>query len=138
MNIFVDTGAFYALADTDDVHHAEATESYTGGFGAHHFFTGDYVIIETWLLIRNKLSRPTAMTFWQSIRAGVVGVLHVMPDDVERAWRICERFADQDFSLVDAVSCALMERAGIASAFAFDHHFSVYRTDRNQAFERLP
>ncbi len=132
MNIFVDTGAFYALADADDAHHAEATEFYSGSFGVHRFFTSDYVIVETWLLIRNKLGRAAAM------RHGVVGVLHVIPDDVERAWRICERSTDQDFSQVDAVSFALMERAGIDSAFAFDSHFTVYRTSHNHAFERLP
>jgi predicted nucleic acid-binding protein len=132
MNIFVDTGAFYASADAD------AAEFYSASFDVHRFFTSDYVIVETWLLIRNKLGRAAAMRFWQSVRNGVVGVLHVTPDDVEQAWRICERFADQDFSQVDAVSFALMERAGIANAFAFDHHFTIYRTSHNHAFERLP
>jgi predicted nucleic acid-binding protein len=35
------------------------------------------------------------------------------------------RFADQDFTLTDAIAFALMERLEIRRAFAFDHDFGV-------------
>jgi predicted nucleic acid-binding protein len=35
------------------------------------------------------------------------------------------RFADQRFSLVDAVSFEVMRQAGLSQAFAFDKHFEV-------------
>lgn len=34
-------------------------------------------------------------------------------------------FADQRFSLVDAVSFEVMRQAGVSHAFAFDKHFEV-------------
>lgn len=35
------------------------------------------------------------------------------------------RFADQRFSLVDAVSFEVMRQAGVTQAFAFDQRFEV-------------
>ncbi len=138
MNIFVDTGAFYALADKSDTHHANAAAFYASSYGQHRLYTSDYVLIESWLLIRNKLGRPAAMTFWQTIRKGVVALLPCIPADLEHAWQICEQYADQDFSLVDAVSFAIMERLSMSTAFAFDRHFAVYRTPQGQTLQRLP
>jgi hypothetical protein len=39
--------------------------------------------------------------------------------------RWLDRFADQPFSLVDAVSFEVMRREKIDLAFAFDRHFEV-------------
>ncbi len=47
--------------------------------------------------------------------------------DLNRAWLILNEYADQEFSLVDAVSFAVMERLGIPTAFSFDAHFRVFR-----------
>jgi predicted nucleic acid-binding protein len=42
-----------------------------------------------------------------------------------QAEEILRRYAEQDFSLVDAVSFAVMRERGIAEAFAFDRHFLI-------------
>jgi hypothetical protein len=39
------------------------------------------------------------------------------------AEKILRQYADQEFSLVDAVSFAVMRERGISTAFAFDRHF---------------
>ena len=36
---------------------------------------------------------------------------------------VLRRYDDQDFSLIDAVSFAVMQERNITEAFAFDHHF---------------
>jgi predicted nucleic acid-binding protein len=59
------------------------------------------------------------------------------PGDLDAAWRIGEAFPDQDFSIVDRTSFAVMERLGIASVASFDDHFSIYRFGprRERAFD---
>jgi predicted nucleic acid-binding protein len=39
------------------------------------------------------------------------------------AEEILEKYVDQDFSFVDAVSFAVMMEQGIKEAFTFDNHF---------------
>ena len=55
------------------------------------------------------------------------------------AWEIGERFPDQNFSIVDRTSFAVMERLKIATAASFDAHFAVYRYGhaRDKAFRIL-
>jgi len=43
----------------------------------------------------------------------------------EEAEAMLARFADQDFSFVDATSFVAMHKLGLRMAFAFDHHFVV-------------
>jgi uncharacterized protein len=59
--------------------------------------------------------------------------------DMEEAWAMGERFADQGFSVVDRTSFAMMERLGLTRVASFDRDFAVYRygRDRNRAFEVL-
>ena len=53
------------------------------------------------------------------------------------AWAIGEAFHDQNFSIVDRTSFAVMERLGINRAASFDDDFAVYRygRSRERAFE---
>jgi len=127
MSIFVDTSAFYGLADRSDRRHAEAQALYDANAGIERFYTSDLVMAETWLLIRGRLGRRAAVQWWAGMRAGIVEVVPTSDADLEAAWWIVQRYGDQDLSLVDCVSFALMERLGIDAAFAFDHHFSLYR-----------
>ena len=66
-------------------------------------------------------------------------VEYVTPADVEAAWAIRQRFADQTFSLVDRTSFAVMERLGLTRVASFDRDFAIYRYGRNRdkAFEVL-
>jgi predicted nucleic acid-binding protein len=61
----------------------------------------------------------------------------VGPADVEAAFGIGQAFADQDFSIVDRTSFAVMVRLGVVRAASFDDDFAVYRigSDRRKAFE---
>lgn len=59
------------------------------------------------------------------------------PTDLDAAWAIGQAFPDQDFSLVDRTSFAVMERLGIRRVASFDDDFTVYRygRGRERAFE---
>ena len=62
-----------------------------------------------------------------------------MAADLEVAWSIGQAFPDQDFSIVDRTSFAVMERLGVLRAASFDADFAVYRFGlrRERAFEIL-
>jgi predicted nucleic acid-binding protein len=73
------------------------------------------------------------------MRAGAAHVVQAGSADLEAAWSIGEVFHDQNFSIVDRTSFAVMERLGITRAASFDDDFAVYRygRGRNKAFEVL-
>lgn len=134
MSTFVDSSAFYAAADTTDVDHDRAT---TILGGAERLVTSTLVLGECWTLLNLRLGRKAAQSFWAAVRTGAAEVVALGAVDAERAWHVAEAFPDQDFSLVDMTSFAVMERMGITRVATFDHHFAVYRYGprRDRAFE---
>ena len=131
MSIFVDSSAWYAAADRSDrsngrAKHLLATEE--------PLVTSDHVLVETWRLIHHLISTNAAETFWDGLRSGVAIVEQTNSADLEAAWAIGERFPDQDFSLVDRTSFALMERLGISRVITFDRDFAIYRYGRGRRF----
>jgi uncharacterized protein len=136
LSLFVDTSMFYAAATTNDAQHVRAKRILGGG---ERLTTTDHVLGETWALLRNRLGRESADSFWSGLRRGVASVDCVQRADLEVAWDIGEAFPDQDFSLVDRTSFAVMQRLGLTRAASFDHHFAVFRygPDRRRAFQVL-
>jgi predicted nucleic acid-binding protein len=137
---FVDTSGFYAVADADDVGHSATRPVFEARGRARELVTSDYVFVETWCLIRARLGREAAMSFWDAMVGGTVRVLGVGSEDLRRARAIAREWSDQDFSLVDATSFALCERHGIDDALALDAHFRVFRAGprRQRALRVLP
>ncbi len=138
--MLVDTGAWYALADTSDRHHEAARRFYSERAGQTPFVTTELIVAETWALLSGHLGRPAALTFWETLRDTRLPIFTVDPVDLEAAWHVAQAFSDQAFSFVDCTTFALMERLGIHEAFAFDAHFLVYRfgAGRQRAFHRFP
>jgi predicted nucleic acid-binding protein len=94
------------------------------------------VLLETWLLLRHRINRDAAERFWDGLRRGVGVIEPVTAADLEVAWAIGESFADQEFSLADRTSFAVMQRLGIQRAASFDDDFAVFRYGwrRDRAF----
>lgn len=132
--LFVDTSVFYAAADRGDRSHAAATAVLASG---ERLTTTDHVLVETWALIRRRLGRDAGERWWAAIRAGAAAVEFVGPADLEAAWAIGEAFDDQDFSLVDRTSFAVMQRLGVHRVATLDPDFAVFRFGerRTKAFE---
>jgi predicted nucleic acid-binding protein len=134
VTLFVDTSAFYAAADSGDRSHARAKEV-LGGEDA--LVTTDHVLVESWFLMRARGGRNSAERFWTAVRGGLATVETVLPGDLDVAWRIGEDFPDQDFSIVDRTSFAVMQRVGLTAVASFDDHFAIYRYGprRDRAFD---
>lgn len=125
--IFVDTGAFYALADRQDRNHGAAKSVFEVRGTAGDLVTSDYVFVESWCLIRARLGREAAMRYWDAMQSDVVTTYGVTSRDLSHARAIASSWPDQAFSLIDCTSFALMERLKLDEALAFDSHFRVYR-----------
>lgn len=97
------------------------------------------MLVESWRLIHHFISAHAAEVFWEGLRSGVATIEQTTSADLEAAWAIGRRFSDQDFSLVDRTSFALMQRLGITKVISFDNDFAIFRygRDRNRAFELL-
>lgn len=134
MTVFVDTSAWYAAADVDDAGHVRASrrlEEFAGDL-----LTSDHVLVETWFLAARRLGFSVAEQLVNGIRMGIARVEAAIVADLESAAGIGESFADQQFSLVDRTSWAVMHRLGIRDAVSLDTDFAIYRfgLDRRQAF----
>ena len=134
MSLCVDTSAWYAAADRGDSSHDRAKTILSRG---EWLVTTDYILIETWLLLLHRLGRPAAERFWEGLRAGVAAIEMVTMADLESAWAIGRIFPDQDFSMVDRTSFAVMQRLSIQRVATFDNDFAIFRygRDLNRTFE---
>ena len=125
--VFVDTGAWLALADaSDDLHHAARTIYPSVLRPDIRLFTTNLVVAETYNLIRRRIGFQASMRFLRSLRASPrLERVYSNAGLENTAEELLQRYADQDFSLVDAVSFAYMQVEGIVEAFAFDKHFTT-------------
>jgi uncharacterized protein len=133
---FVDTSVWFAAAVARDRDSARAKAILKA---IDRPLTTDHVIVETWLLLNRRYHRRGAEQFWEGFRHGGVRVELVTMADLQAAWIIGDRFPDQDFSVVDKTSFAVMERLGVTRAANFDSDFAIYRYGRrrDRAFEVL-
>ena len=136
MSIFVDTSVWYAAMDKGDADSKRAQEILRA---REPLLTSDHVLIETWGLLRYRGRRHVGDLFWARMRTGLATVEPVTLADLEAAWQIAEAYRDQDFSIVDCTSFAVMRRLGIERAASFDPHFAIFRfgPERRRAFTIL-
>jgi predicted nucleic acid-binding protein len=123
--LFVDTSAWYAVADQSDQYHRGAVAIYPSLLTRyHHLTTTNLVIAETYILIRRSIGHDAGIRFLENI-ATSPRIRKVYSDSAleERAEKILRKYQDQDFSYADAVSFSVMKQHGIVEAFSFDQHF---------------
>jgi len=131
MTLFIDTSVWYAAADSRDRDNGRAKAILASG---EHLLLTDHVLAETWALVRNRIHGKAAERFGEGIRNGAAALEPVSMADLEAAWQIGISFPDQDFSLVDRTSFAVMRRLGIERAASFDNHFAVFRYGPKQRY----
>jgi predicted nucleic acid-binding protein len=132
--IFVDASAWIAVIDVRGKYHDPATRLF-GQLVADKrpLLTTNLVIAESYVMIQRTSGIRASLRFLESIRVSPL-LLKIYSDALLelQAENILRQYSDQDFSLADAVSFAVMRQLSIHEAFAFDHHFETV------GFVRLP
>jgi len=124
----VDTGALIALSRRKDQCHSSAIDIAERHLGSGGQFVGTTLILAEFhshlLYLRGAAAARAALS---ALLEDPVHDWMPVSSDLQREaigrWLV--RFADQDFSLVDAVSFEVMRRHRLTHAFAFDQHFAA-------------
>jgi uncharacterized protein len=125
--VFVDTGAWIALALTKDPLHPRALETWgTLRSTGAQLFTSVSVVVETFTFLDRNDTREVALVWKDSLRGVArLRVLPANPRNLQAAWKYFDRPDLHKLSAVDALSFVLMTDRRIRTAFAFDSHFAT-------------
>lgn len=149
--VFVDTGAFIALASRIDRHHQKAVALYKHLIESGALlYTTNHIVDETctWLLRDKNLGHRSALEFGnfiQSVSTPVVFdkkipstangkkmfLVYSASEVEQEAWKILAKYNDSGFTFTDCTSFATMLALSLRKVFSFDSHFDV------MGFERL-
>jgi uncharacterized protein len=124
----IDTSALLALSRTGDQYHQRAVR-----LAERHVEQGGR-FVGTTLILGELYSH---LLYLRGAHAARIALARLLDDPIHEWFEVSahlvreavqvwlERFADQRFSLVDAVSFEVMRRENLSHAFAFDHHFET-------------
>jgi predicted nucleic acid-binding protein len=126
--IFIDTSAFLAIENREDSYHDSALRFRDACLKSRRLFiTSDYVLDESYTIIRLRAGHEVAVQFGEALRSSrFIQIEHVTPEIIEDAWKVLKTYGDHDFSFTDCTSFVLMEYLKINTSFAFDAHFREY------------
>jgi predicted nucleic acid-binding protein len=127
MAVFVDTGAWFAYFVRRDPDHAAAVDWTQKN--RQPLITTDYVLDELLTLLKLRESHRVAVAAGEALlRQNVARVEQITENDFQSAWEVFRQYRDKGWSFTDCTSKVVMERLGIAQAFAFDTDFEEFGT----------
>lgn len=126
--IFVDTSAWDALADSGDPSHERAVLFRDEIAGQCRLVVTNYILDELYTLLLMNVGYQRTVAFKNTldvlVQEGILQVVWISEDLALEAWNIFLQFnTDKHWSFTDCVSYVVMKRRGSTEAFAFDHHF---------------
>jgi len=119
---FVDSSAIVAMVDANDNTHGAAVSAYVELLQqGYKLFTTNHVIAETVDLLGAGVGPDIARRWLRDHR---LPIYHADEQDERRAKAlVISSRSPRGLSYVDAVSLVVMEKFGVADAFAVDPHF---------------
>lgn len=128
--VFVDTGAWLAVAVTRDQYHREATAYYQQISQRRiPLLTTNYVLAETYTRIRYDDGHAKALRFHEiiltAIGLGRLRLAWITPEIHEASWSLFRDFPDQEFSFIDCTSFVVAKHARVEEVFGFDRGFTI-------------
>ena len=127
MQVFVDTGGWFAYFVRRDPDHAAAID----WMRRNHqpLVTTDYVLDELLTLLKLRESHPVAAAAGVALLDRQVTRLERIGEtDFPGAWQVFQQYSDKGWSFTDCTSKVVMQRLSVTHAFAFDSHFEEFGT----------
>ena len=125
--LFVDTSAWYPLADAGHPDHGPVSAGLRAGVAAGaQIVTTNMVVAETQALLLRRAGGNAALAFVDAVHQPPNRVEYATPPRVEAAvdqW--LRRYTDERFSLTDAISFVVMKELEIREALTLDRHFAT-------------
>lgn len=123
--VFVDTAAWLALLNADDVWHQKARSirldlARTG----YLFITTDFVLLEVAdALCAPKCRKRTADFLSNVYQLKSTQVIALSQDLLHQGLKLYAERLDKDWGLTDCISFVIMQQQGLSVAFTSDKHF---------------
>ncbi len=132
MSIYIDTSAFFAILDSGDKFYKESRDIFLKLIENEEIFhSSNYIVIETVVLIQNRLGLDALRAFQDEI----IPILNIHWVD-ERVHNIAISSlliaGRKNISFIDYTSFEMMRLLGLKKVFTFDRHF------KEQGFKTLP
>lgn len=137
MALVVDTGPLFAALDRNDGHHRACAALLLGS--VEEVLIPAPVIVELEWLTRRKLDAEAFRSVMREVRAGLLRVVDLKPEDYGRAGDLVAIYEDFPLGFVDAAVLAIVERLGETKLATLDHrHFRALRPRHVESLELLP
>jgi uncharacterized protein len=124
--VFIDTSAFYALLDRDDLYHPSAKTLWPSLLeNSISLVTSNYVVSEAMALIQYRLGFDAAALWYKDV-LGVLDVCWVDQATHRRAYQLWLGLGRRRCSLVECTSYVIMHQNHIEKVFSFKRNFAEH------------
>ncbi len=135
-SIIADTGFWYALINTDDQFHQQASQVLANL--EHDLLSTWPVMTETCYLIQSRIGQQATHEFLESYQDGLFEIYDIKPQQIQRMVALMQKYANLPMDLADASLVILAEELGHGRILSTDQRdFNSYRWKNHQPFQNL-
>ena len=123
--VFVDTTAWIALLNVDDLWHQQAKQIRLELLKSNYIFiTTEFILLEVGDALCSQNIRNNTANFLHNIyQLNSIIVISFSQDLLQLGLNLYEQRLDKDWGLTDCISFIVMQRENIQEAFTSDKHF---------------
>jgi len=123
--VFVDTAAWLALLNIDDIWHQQAKQIRLELVKQNYIFiTTEFVLLEVGDALCSQVLRKNTANFLHNIyQLKSTKIITLSQDLLQSGLSLYEQRLDKDWGLTDCISFVVMQREQIQEAFTSDKHF---------------
>ena len=124
MNLFIDTSAFLAILNSDDLFHQQAKRIWMDVLSNNNnLVCSNYILVETIALLQSRSGLEAVRIFENRIQP-VIDIVWIDELTHKNALRTLILTNRRRLSLVDCTSFVILRNQNYDQVFTFDSHFS--------------